>query len=88
MQIGLPYEVSRWLMGCITSTNFGILVNGFTTHFFGNSRGIRKGCVLSPLFFLLVIEGLSILIDLAKKNKIIKGLKVSFSLYVSHLVLC
>ena len=33
-----------------------ILINGETTEFFSVSRGVRSGCPLSPLLFVLVAE--------------------------------
>ena len=72
-------------MGCIDSTNFVVLINGQRTSFFQSNRGIRQGCLLLPLLFLMVIEGLSRLIDTMKSSKI-KGIKVSSSTYITHLL--
>ena len=73
-------------MGCITSANFAILINGSPSGFFTPSRGIRQGCPLSPLLFILVIEGLSLLINDAKRCGRIKGIKISASLTLTHLL--
>ena len=56
----------NWIMGCLLSANFVVLVNGTPSKFFSASRGIRQGCPLSPLLFILVIEGLSLLIKDAR----------------------
>ena len=60
LQIGIPVEFVDWIMTCITSTNFAVLVNGSPITFFKGSKELRQGCPLSPLFFLLVVEGLNI----------------------------
>ena len=73
-------------MGCVSSANFAVLVNGSPSSFFSASRGIRQGCPLSPLLFILVIEGLSLLIEDAKRNGKIKGIKISHLLSLSHLL--
>jgi hypothetical protein len=56
--VGLSLEVTDWIMGCVTSTNFVVLINGKPSCFFKSSRGLGQGFPLSPLLFLLVIEGL------------------------------
>ena len=43
----------------ISTALFSVLINRSPVDFFGNSRGIRQGDLLSPLLFLLVIEVLS-----------------------------
>ena len=72
-------------MGCLSSSNFSLLVNGTLSVFFTASRGIRQGCPLSPLLFILVIEGLSLLIKDAKVNGKIREIKISTSLSLTHL---
>jgi len=52
--------VTEWIMGCITTANFGILTNGVPSCFLKASRGS-----LSPLLFLLVIEGMGRMISAA-----------------------
>ena len=86
LQIGVPLVGVNWIMGCITSANFAVIVNGAPSSFFPASRGIRQGCPLSPLLFILVIEGLSLLIADAKRNGLIKGIKISDHLAITHLL--
>ena len=86
IQIGVPLVGVNWIMGCITSANFAVLVNGSPSTFFPASRGIRQGCPLSPLLFILVIEGLSLLIEDARRNGLIRGIKISENLSITHLL--
>ena len=62
------------------------MVNGTPTNYFKGFRGLRHGCPLSPLLFLLVIEGLSKLIDDARKGNKIKSIKISHHLCITHLL--
>ena len=73
-------------MGCISSANFVVLINGSSSSFFPASRGLRQGCPFSPLLFILVIEGLSILIEEAKRTVKVKGIKVTSKLSLTHLL--
>ena len=54
--------------------------------FFKASWGIRQGCPLSPLLFILIIEGLSLLIVDAREHGLIKGIKISSSLALTHIL--
>ena len=82
--MGLPIEVTHWIMSYVTTTSFVVLINGSTSNYFKRSHGIRQGCCLSPYLFLLVIEGFSKLLLQEKENKLIKGIKVSGSIYLTH----
>lgn len=73
-------------MSCVNFASFVVLVNGSPTYFFSGSRGLRQGCTLSPFIFLLAIEGLSRCINKEKSEGKIKGINISTSLYITHLL--
>lgn len=73
-------------MACITTPTFSILINGSASHFFHSERGLRQGCPLSPLLFLLVMEGLTRLIISAKREGALNGLKITEECYLTHLL--
>lgn len=83
---GLDLLVTNWILGCITSVNFAVLINGCPTTFFKGSRGLRQSFPLSPLLFLLVIEGLSRLLNLARDTGKIIGIKVSKNYNITHVL--
>jgi hypothetical protein len=62
-----------------------MLVNGEATSFFKNERGLRQGCPLSPLLFILALEGLNILLKMKQQEGLITGIKVSRLTKVLHL---
>lgn len=64
---------------------FVVLINVSPSIFFFASRGLRQGYPLSP-FFLIVVESLSKLLLVAKREGKIKGLSFSEYLTISHLL--
>ena len=86
LYIGMELSLVNWIMVCVTSEFFPVLINGSPTGFFNASRGLRHGCSLSPLLFLLVIEGLSLLIGKAKTQGDLHGIKYNSSLAITHLL--
>eukprot|EP00253_Pinus_taeda_P010579 PITA_10579 len=84
--LGFKVEFISWIMGCISSVSFVVLINGAASQFFRGHRGLRQGCPLSPLLFLLAAEGLSKLISNAKRSGLVKGLEVAVNFFISHLL--
>ena len=73
-------------MSCMTLISFAILMNGAASPFFFAERGIRQGCPLSPLLFLLVAECLSRFIIKARVDGNFKGISISPGLSISNLL--
>eukprot|EP00253_Pinus_taeda_P020087 PITA_20087 len=86
IHLGFPHAYISWIMACITSPTFSILINGSASPFFHSERGLRQGCPLSPLLFLLVMEGLSRLMESAKSSGDIRGLRISELCSLTHLL--
>jgi len=61
-------------MECLSIVSFSIMLNGSATSFFHAKRGLRQGCPLSPLLFLLVAEGLSHFLEEEKNSGSFKGI--------------
>jgi len=64
-------------MGCLTFVPRDILINGSPLDFFQAQCGIHQGFHLSPLLFLLVAKGLSLMIKDAFRRMDFQGLFVS-----------
>jgi cytochrome b subunit of formate dehydrogenase len=73
-------------MSCVSSSTFVVLLNGETTSFFRSGRGLRQGCPLSPLLFILVMEGLSLLLKKIQREGKLMGVKVSRVVKILHLL--
>jgi hypothetical protein len=48
--LGFKVPFINWVMGCISSTSFAVLINGLASPFFHVERGLRQGFPLSPLY--------------------------------------
>lgn len=78
---------------CISSASANVLVNGSPSGEFKLERGIRQGDPLSPFLFLIVAEGLSLLMKKATSDGLLnaaevghQGLKVSHIQYAENTV--
>ncbi|XP_059066340.1 uncharacterized protein LOC131061549 [Cryptomeria japonica] len=70
---GFEEEWICWVMSCVGSTSFSVLINGEHSNLFGASRGLRQGDPLSPYLFLLLVEGLGRLIKRNVEGGFIQG---------------
>lgn len=52
-KLGFGQNFIKWIRACISEPWIAPLVNGRATEFFKASRGLRQGCPLSPLLFVL-----------------------------------
>jgi hypothetical protein len=86
IQTGFSLQITNWIMSCVSTTSFVVLINGETTPFFQNGRGLRQGCPLSPLLFILVMEGLSLLLKKSRSEGKLTGVKVSRLVRILHLL--
>jgi len=86
IHLGFPLSFTNWIMACITTPSYSLLINWSASPFFHAERGLRQGCPLSPLLFLLVMECLSRLIYHEKQNGRVSGLKITNQCYLTHLM--
>eukprot|EP00253_Pinus_taeda_P017420 PITA_17420 len=84
--LGFKVDFISWIMGRVTDVSYAILINGAATPFFKGQKGLRQGCPLSPLLFLLVAEGLNQLIHKSRREGKIKGIEAAVNLFISHLL--
>ena len=66
--------VLKWIMGCVTYSSYVIFINGVELTFFKHTlKGLRQGCHLSVIIFVLVAKGLSWAIMEVKPLGLLKG---------------
>lgn len=55
----------KWVRECVASASSSVLINGSPSDVFNHERGIRQGDPMSPFLFLIVAEGLCLLVKRA-----------------------
>jgi hypothetical protein len=58
LKMGMHLSTVNWIMGCVESVSFIVLINNSPSRFFQASRGLDKGVPLSPFLFLIVVNAL------------------------------
>lgn len=86
IHLGFPHDFITWIMACITTPTFNVLINGSASRFFNAEHGLKQGCPLSPLLFLIVMDGLSKLLAKAKRDGGLCGLKITEACFLTHLL--
>lgn len=74
------HSAEQWIsriMFCVSIVSYSMLINGQPRETFRPERGLRQGDPLSPYLYLLCVERLSSLINLAKSSKKISIFKVA-----------
>ena len=57
--MGFGSSFIRWVQLVYADIQSSVSVNGYTTKPFKPSRGVRQGCPLSPLLYILTMEVLA-----------------------------
>ncbi|CAN0888737.1 Transposon TX1 uncharacterized 149 kDa protein [Linum grandiflorum] len=75
-KFGFAERWVQWMMMCVTSVRYTVLLNGERVGPIMPSRGLRQGCPLSPFLFILCAEGLSAMIKKAVADDTLHGTRV------------
>lgn len=76
-KFGFGHNFIKWIKTCISEPWIAPLVNGRATDFFKASRGLRQGCPLSPLLFVLQTSVLSFLLNRKQSEQEIMGINIA-----------
>lgn len=74
---GFPSKLVNWIMACVSSAEFSIVVNGRGDGYFRPKSGLRQGCALSPYLFILGMDLLSRGLDFMTHNGYLTGVKLA-----------
>ncbi|CAN6562972.1 unnamed protein product [Malus baccata var. baccata] len=77
VKFGFDPLFCKWILECISTASFSILINGSPTGFVLPERGLQQGDPLSPYLFLICTEGLSMLIRRGLEVGGLHGIRVS-----------
>ena len=83
--LGFPDLFTQWVMKCVKTVNYTIVVNGQNTQRFDAAKGLRQGDPMSPFLFTLAMEYLSRLLKGLKEEKNFKYHPKCAKLDVTHL---
>jgi len=87
LEMGFAQKWVDWIIFCISSVSYKILLNGSPKGFIKPSRGIRQGDPISPFLFILCTEALVAKLKDAEWHGRIQGLQISrASPSTSHLL--
>jgi len=67
-KVDIPVLWRQWIMECVSTTTTLILVNGCPTDGFNLQRGLRQGDPLSSFLFMIVVEGLNVMLNHTVKD--------------------
>lgn len=76
-KMGFHDKWVNWIMECISSVTFSVLINGSPEGLITPERGIRQGDPLSPYLFILCAEVLSHMMNQAQATRSLIGVKIS-----------
>lgn len=76
-KMGFREKWIQWIMRCVRSVSYSVLINGNPTGHINPSRGLHQGDPLSPYLFILCTEVLIANIRAAENSGHITGLKVA-----------
>lgn len=59
VELGFPKQFITWVLECVQTVNYTILINGELTTLFNDAKGLRQGYSMSHFLFAIAMEYLS-----------------------------
>ena len=76
-RMGFNSKWIQWIMTCVSTVTFSVLINVSPEGFITPERGIRQRNPLSPYLFILCAEVLSHMMNKAMEDRSLGGIKIS-----------
>ena len=87
IKMGFASRWIRWIMMCVETVDYSVIVNNESVGPIFPGRGLRQGDPLSPYLFILCAEGLSALIRQTERRGDIHGISICTNApIISHLL--
>ena len=83
--LGFPEMFVNWIMKCVNTVNYSIVVIGQTLQSFDVTKGLRQGDSMSPFLFAIAMEYLSKLLKGLREDKQFKYHLRCSKLDITHL---
>lgn len=77
LKMGFSSVWTQWVMECVSTVSFSVMVNGERQSSFIPARGLRQGDLLSPYLFILIIDVLSLLISHQLQDHKLAGMRLT-----------
>ncbi|KAL2944091.1 LINE-1 retrotransposable element ORF2 protein [Bienertia sinuspersici] len=92
--LGFPDTFTRWIMTCVRSAQYSLVINGIPNGHEKFKRGLRQGDPISPLLFVICMEYLSRILRKMTKNSEFKfhpkckPMNLTHLCFADDLILC
>jgi ribonuclease HI/exonuclease III len=78
-KFGFTQKFIGWIKACIAAPWIAPLINGRPTKFFQASRGLRQGCPMSPMLYVIQAAVLSYQFQSCLLNRSLPGIRITSS---------
>jgi hypothetical protein len=87
IELGFQNKVVELLRSLYRESNVRVMVNGHLSKEVDYERGIKQGCVLSPLLFIIYLSELGYILEKNPHGIQLAGQRIAGLLYIDDLVL-
>lgn len=77
LKLGFDIKWFKWVMFCVRSVLYSVIVNGNSHGYIKPERGLTQGDLLSPFLFIVCAEALVDIINKNEKEGKMSGLKLT-----------